>query len=102
MEVRGVAWQNYNAAGRIRLQLVAIELIAEADVEDTGYNCVDSILWVSVWHQLHAMGHFDPDRVGARLRGLTNNDSEANQWWKRRERLPVDLFGQNRIKSSLT
>jgi hypothetical protein len=64
MEVGRVAWQNDNAAGRIRVHLVAVELIAEANVKDAGYDCVDSILWVSVWHQLHASWHFDPDGVG--------------------------------------
>jgi hypothetical protein len=48
MEVRRIAGQNNDATGRIRLDLIAVELIAEADVEDTGLDGVDSILGVSV------------------------------------------------------
>ena len=67
VEVGRIARQNNDATGRIRLHLIAVELIAQADVEYAGHDCVDSVLWVSVWHQIHAGGHFDPDHVGARL-----------------------------------
>jgi hypothetical protein len=40
-----------------------------------------------VWHQLNAMGHSDPDRIGSGLRGLTHDDSQADRRWKRREGL---------------
>src|SRR5256712_11183866 len=67
VEVGRIAGQNDDAPGRIRLHLVAVELIAQADVENAGHDRVDSVLRVSVWHQLHAGGHFDPDHVGAGL-----------------------------------
>src|SRR2546425_13036905 len=67
VEVGRIAGQNDNATGRIRLHLIAVELIAQADVENAGHDRVNSVLWVSVWHQLHAGGHFDPDHVGAGL-----------------------------------
>src|SRR4029077_456336 len=87
--------------GRIRLHLIAVELIAEADVENAGHDCVDSVLRVFVRHQLHASGHFDPDHVGGGLRGLTDNDGEADRRWECGERLPVDIFGEDRSKKSL-
>jgi hypothetical protein len=60
-----IAGQNDNATRRVRSQFLAVELIAEADVENAGDDCVDSE--VSMWQQLHAGGHFDADRLGARL-----------------------------------
>ena len=71
-----VAGQNDDATGRIRLELIGVELIAKADVKNAGYNCVNSILRVPVWHQPHAVRCFDPDRVGAGLRRVTNNDCQ--------------------------
>src|SRR6266853_1133319 len=67
VEVGRIAGQNDHATGRIRLHLVAVEPIAQADVENAGHDRVHSVLRVSVWHQLHAGGHSDPDRVGAGL-----------------------------------
>src|SRR5213594_2096404 len=67
VEVGRIAGQNDDATGRISLHLVAVELIAQADVENAGHDRVHSVLRVSVWHQLHAGGHFDPDHVGASL-----------------------------------
>lgn len=99
VEMRRIAGQNNDATGRIRLQLIGVELIAQADVENAGDNCVDSILRVPVWHQLHAVGYSDPDRVGAGLRGLTDNDCQAGRRWERRKGLPVDVFGQDRSEN---
>ena len=67
VEVGRIAGQNDNATGRIRLHLIAVELIAQADVENAGHDCVDSVLRVSVRHQLYAGRPFDPDHVGAGL-----------------------------------
>ena len=67
VEVGRIAGQNDNGPGRIRLHFIAVELIAQTDIEDAGHDCVDPVLRVPVWHQLHAGGHFDPDHVGARL-----------------------------------
>src|SRR5262245_54128960 len=54
MEVRRIARQNNDATGRISLDLITVELIAQADVEDTGHDGIDSVLGVSVRHELHA------------------------------------------------
>ena len=67
VEVGRVSGQNDDATGRIRFHLIAVELIAQADVENARHDCVDPVLRVPVWHQLHAGGHFDTDHVGARL-----------------------------------
>jgi hypothetical protein len=42
--------------GWIRLQLIGVELAAETDVENAGDHCIDTILQVSVRHQLYAVG----------------------------------------------
>jgi hypothetical protein len=101
VEMGRIARQNDDASGRICLQLFRIELLAQADVENTRDYCIDSVLRVSVWHQLNAMGHSDPDRVGSSLRGLTHDDSQADRRWKRREGFPVDVFGQDRFENAL-
>jgi len=94
-----IARQDHDASGRICLQLFRIELLAQADVENTGDYRTDTILRVSVWHQLNSMGHSNP--VGSGLRGLTHNDSEADRRWERREGLPVNVFGQDRFENVL-
>ena len=67
VEVGRIAGQNDNGPGRIRLHFIAVELIAQADIENAGHDCVDPVLRVPMWHQLHVGGDFDPDHVGARL-----------------------------------
>jgi hypothetical protein len=99
--MRRIARQNDNATGRIRLKFSGVELITQADVENAGHNCVNPILRVSVWHDLHAVGYSDPDRVGASLSGLTDNDCQADRRWKGGEGLPVDVFGQDRSENFL-
>ena len=81
-----------DATGRIRLHLVAIEPVTEADIEHTGHDRVDSVLRVSVWHQLHAGRNFYPYYIRAGLGGLTDNNGKADRWWKCWEWLPVDIF----------
>jgi hypothetical protein len=83
------------------LRLFRIELIAQTDVENAGDYRIDTIVRVSVGHQLNAMGHSDPDRVGSGHRGLTRDDSQADQRWKRREGFPADVFGQDRFENVL-
>lgn len=48
MEMGRIAGQDDNASWRVRLQLMGVEPIADADVEDAGYNCVHTILRVPV------------------------------------------------------
>ena len=95
VKMGSVAGQNDDATGRIRLEFIRVKLIAQADVENAGYHCVNSILRVPVWHQLHAVGCSDPHRVGGGLRGLADNDRQVDRRWERRERLPVDVLGQD-------
>jgi hypothetical protein len=95
MKVGRVAGENDYGAGRIGVQLLSVKLIADANVEDAGNNCVDPILGVSVRHQLHTARYLDPDRVGSGLRWLTNKNSKARRRRECCERLSVDLFGQN-------
>jgi hypothetical protein len=75
VEMGRSARQNDDASGRICLQLFRIELLAQADVENARDYCIDTVFRVLVWHQLNAMGHSDPDRVGSGLGGLTHDDS---------------------------
>src|SRR5262245_25627216 len=80
VEVGRIAGKNDHAAGRIGLQLIGIELIANPDVKNAGDDCIDSVLRVSVWHELHAGWHLDPDTIGAGLGGLTHDDGQSGRW----------------------
>jgi hypothetical protein len=50
VEMPRIAGQNDDGSGRKRLQLIGVELITQADVEDPGDHGIDSILRVPVWH----------------------------------------------------
>src|SRR3984957_1432268 len=99
MEVPGIARQNDDAAGRIGLHLVAVELLAETDIENARYDRVDAVLGMPVRHQLHAAGRLDPDDVRSGLTGLADKPGEPDRRWKRRKRLPVDVFREDRSES---
>jgi len=47
------------------------------------------------------VGNFDPDCVRAGLRGLTDDDGQPDGRWERRERFPIDIFGQDRFENLL-
>jgi len=96
-----VARENDHGAGRIRFQLTRVEFIAESDIKDAGNHGVNTILWVHVRHKLLAVGHFNPDCVRAGLRGLTHDDGQPDIWRERRERFPIDIFGQDGFENLL-
>ena len=101
VEMGCIARQNDNASGRIRLEFIGIELITQTDIENAGDNCVDPIFRVSVWHDLHEVGHANPDRVWADFRGTTDDYCQADRRWKSWEGLPLEVFGQDRSKNVL-
>src|SRR5262249_17539102 len=99
VEVPRITRQNDDAAGWIGLDLVAVELIAQADVEDTRHDGVDAILGVLMRHEFHARGHLDPDHVRSGLSGFPNKTGRSGRRRECRERLPVDVFWQNRSEN---
>ncbi len=102
MEVISAARQNDYATGWTCMKFIGVKLIAQPDVKHTGHHCVSSILRVLVRHQLHVVGHSDPDRVWGSLRGLANKYGQPDRRWERRERLPLNVFGKDRSESVLT
>ncbi len=96
MKVVRVARQNDDAAGRIGSKLLGIEAITEADVENTGDNCVDAILGVFVRHELYPGRNFDPDRVGPGLCWIADNGGVVHARWKTR----ISTSGFNTSPSS--
>jgi hypothetical protein len=62
-----IAGQNDYRAGRIRLQLVGIELISQPNVKDAGNNGVYPVFRMPVRHQFHIVRDANPDGVGAFL-----------------------------------
>ena len=95
-----VAKENDHGARRTGFELTRVELVTQSDIEDAGNHGIDPILGVLVRHQLLAMGRFDPDRVRAGLRGPTHDDGQPDRRWERRERLPIDIFGQDRFENA--
>ena len=94
MEVPRVAGQNDNAAGWICFEVLRIESIAQADVKETGNDRVNSILRV-----LYARGHLDPDQIRPGLSRLSNKHGQSGPRRKRRKRLPVNVFRENRFEN---
>src|SRR5258705_12702143 len=101
VEMPGFAWKNDDASRRIGLHLVAIEGLPEADVKNARHDRVDTILWMLVRHQFRAVRHLDPGHVRTGFRGMAYKDRQASPGRKPRERLPVDVFGQDHSKISL-
>ena len=60
MEMGRIAGHDDDATGDMP-QLIRIELVTQADVENSGYNRIDAIFRVAVWHQLHAV--WNPDSI---------------------------------------
>src|SRR5260370_22199339 len=83
MEMPGFAWKNDHASRRIGLHLVAIEGLSEPDVKNARHDCVDSILWMLVRHELHTGRYLDPDDISSGLARVSNQHPERN---RRRER----------------
>src|SRR5215467_12023749 len=52
-------------------------------------------------HEFCAAGRLDPDDVRPGLRGMANDDGKTHRRWKRRKRLPVDVFRQDRFEDGL-
>jgi hypothetical protein len=48
VEVRRLARQHDDGAGRVGLQLIRVEVLAQADIEDTGDDRVHAVLMVPV------------------------------------------------------
>src|SRR6266853_6487491 len=101
VEMPGFAWKNDDASRRIGLHLVAIEGLPEPDVKNARYDRVDTILWMLVRHQFRAVRHLDPDHVRTGFRGMAYDDRQTSPGRKRREWLPVDVFGQDHSKICL-
>lgn len=70
VKMGSISRHNDHSAGRICLQLVGIELIAQTDVKDSGDDRVYAVFGVAVRHKFHAAGHLDPDGVRTWLRRL--------------------------------
>ena len=80
------------------MQLLDVELIAQADVENAGDDSVNPILGMAVGHQLHPTGQEDPNCIRSRLEGLADKNREARRRGEGREWLPIDLFRQYRFE----
>jgi len=101
VEMPGFAWKNDDASRRIGLHLVAIEGLPEPNVKNARHDRVDAIFWMLVRHQFRAVGHLDPDHIGTGFRGMAYDDRQTSPGRKRRERLLVDIFGQDHSKICL-
>jgi hypothetical protein len=101
VEVRRLPRQHDDGAGRVRLQLVRVEVVALADVEDTGDDRVNPVLMVPVRRQLGPGRRLDPDRERTGLGRITHHDGDQDPGRERRERLEVDVPRQDRPEDGL-
>src|SRR5215471_11845474 len=101
MEVPRIAGQNDDAAGWICLDVIAVESIAEADVEHARHDRVDPVLRMPVRHQFCAAGRLHPDDIRAGFGGMADDDGKTHRRRKRRKGLPVDVFRQDRSENRL-
>ena len=99
MKVGCIAGQNDYSSGWVRLQLINLEFVAEANVKNAGNDCVNAIFRVFVWHQFHAMRYSNSDHVRSRFRWLTDNNGKPHGRRKGGEGLPFDVFAQNHLES---
>src|SRR5262249_53593691 len=86
MEMGSATWQHDHAARWKGLDLVAVKLIAEADVEHVEHDRVDPVLRMLMRHESCAVWCLDPDDIRAGLGGMTNEDSKTHRrrkGWKR-------------------
>src|SRR5215467_6445292 len=101
VEVGCVAGKDDHASRRKCLHPVTVERFAQTNVEDTGHDRIDSVLRMPMRHQLCTAWRLDPDHIRAGFGGMADNDRKAHRWWKRRKRLPVDVFRQDRSEHRL-
>src|SRR5882757_1287069 len=102
MEMPGFAWKNDDASRRIGLHLVAIEGLPEPNIKHARHDRVDSILSMLVRQKLHTGRDLDPDDIRSGLTRVSDKHREPNRRRERRERLPVDVFRQDRSESVFT
>src|SRR5258706_13256475 len=96
MEVRCDAGRDNHAAGRIGIDLAAIELLTEADIKNTRNYRVDPVLWMLVRHEFCAARHLYSDDIRSQLIGLSYKDGQPGFRREGRERPPGDFFRQVR------
>jgi hypothetical protein len=101
MEMSGPSGQGNQAPGWVCLELAGVELFSQANVKNPGDYRVDTVLRVRMGHQLHARGYLDPYYIRTGLRGLTDDDGEQGGRGEGGERLPVDIFRQDRSELGL-
>src|SRR5690348_17031380 len=93
--MRRVSRQYEDAAWRICLQLLRLELVADADVEHTGDDGVDPVLRMHVRHYLGVCGDLDAHNKRARLLRITYENRKADGFGERREGPPLHVLSQH-------
>jgi len=101
MEMPGFSRQNDDASRLIGLHVFGVEDRTEPDIENTGHNRVGSIFRVLVRHQLCVGRQLHSDHLRTGIRRVANHDRQTSSGPKRRERLPVDVLGQDRLEIGL-
>jgi hypothetical protein len=99
MKVGGIAGQNDHSSGWVRPQLIGLEFVTEANIKNTGNDCVNAIFRMLVWHQFHAMRDSNSHHVLSRPRWLTDNNREPDGRRKGSEGLPFDVLAEDRLES---
>src|SRR6516164_2696435 len=99
--MRRVAGQYDHASGGKSPHLVAVEPIAEADVEHARHDRVDPVFRMPVRHEFGAGGHLHSDDVRAWFGRMSDEDCKPRRGRKRWKRFPVDVFREYRFENGL-
>src|SRR5579871_145092 len=97
----GLAGQHDDTTRRIGLDAVAVEALAEPDIEDTRHHRIDPVLRMLVRHQFRAAGHLHPHLIWAGLGGASDHHRKPSAGREGGKRLPVDVLGQDRSELGL-
>jgi hypothetical protein len=82
------------------LTLIGVELAAGTDVENAGDHRIDTILRVSVRHQLYAVRHSDPDRIGPASEGWPTTTAKLTEAGKAAKGFHSMFSGETDLKTA--
>jgi hypothetical protein len=98
MEMRLIAGKDNHCSHRVSGKPALIELLAQADVEDSRHHGVDAIFGVFMRHHSGACTYAHADHVRSRLLRITNQDGQTRDWRIRSKGLLLKILRPDRTK----
>ena|SRR5579862_6132527 len=98
MEMRLIAGKDDHCSRRVSSKSALIELLAQADIEDSRHHGVDAIFGVLMRHHSGTCRYPHADHIRPRLLRITNEDGQTRGRRIRSKRLPLKILGPDRTK----